>query len=44
VICELHAGDQARLAAGLARLESVFSIGAEPVSPAPLVQQVVLSE
>jgi pyrimidine-nucleoside phosphorylase len=44
VLCELRASDQSRLAAGLARLQNVFTFQAEAPASIPLVRQVVIGK
>ncbi len=40
-LCDIHANDEDRLARAQARLASAFTIGPEPVTPPPLIHQVL---
>jgi pyrimidine-nucleoside phosphorylase len=40
-LCEIHANDQERLAQAQARLRRAFTLGLEPVTPPPLIHEVI---
>lgn len=40
-LCEIHSNDQERLAQAQARLKQAFTLGPEPVTPPPLIHEII---